>query len=77
MAASRVSLISRIGGTFLPLTSTGLPGLAPQNRHGALNHALDHARNGASAYTRQLSRFHFDQLCGHLVSVHSVARYMA
>src|SRR3954469_7100268 len=40
VAASLVSLISRIGGAFLPFTFTGLPASPFQNTHGALNQAL-------------------------------------
>ena len=47
MAASRVSLTSRIGGALLPSIFTGVPALAGQNVHGALNQALDQVSNGA------------------------------
>ena len=50
MAGSSVSETSSIGAvTFAPLTRTGRPGMAGQDRHGALNQALLQVRNGAVA----------------------------
>jgi len=47
VAASSVSPISRMPGACPPSTFTGVPDLAGQSRHGALNQALPQVRNGA------------------------------
>src|SRR6478735_4498954 len=77
VAGSSVSLISRIPGVAAPLILTGLPTLPFQYEHGPLNQALFQVRNGALAKVRQLSSRMWFQLCGHWVSVHWVARYIA
>src|SRR5688500_379940 len=70
VAASYVSLISSALATLLPSIFTGLPALAPQYRHGALNQALPQVMNGALAWVYQLSTRHLFQLLGHWTSVH-------
>jgi hypothetical protein len=74
VAASSVSLISRIGGAFAPVTVTGVPAFAPQVRHGALYQALPQLSNGARRWIRQLSFRHLVQDNGHCTSVHCTAR---
>src|SRR4051794_22745491 len=74
VAASLVSLISRIGGAALPLIFTGVETLPLQKMQGALNQALAQVSNGYLAYSRQLSRCHLFQFFGHWTSVHWVPR---
>src|SRR5512143_1639808 len=62
VAASRVSLISRIGATASPETVVGMPGLPAQVRQGALYQALAQVSNGALRCVCQLSAVHLVQL---------------
>src|SRR3954454_17984294 len=64
VAASSVSLISRIGGTVSPETVTGMPLGAGHVRQGALYQALAQVSNGALRCTSQLSAVHLVQLLG-------------
>src|SRR3954451_21332151 len=74
VAASSVSLISRIGGTVSPETLVGMPGAPAQLRQGAVYQALAQVSNGARRCTSQLSEVHFVQLLGQAASVHWTPR---
>src|SRR5690349_7695968 len=74
VAASRVSLSSRIGGTLAPSTRTGAPARPAQSRQGALYQALPQVSNGAVRCTRQLSVRQRCQDAGHGASVHCTPR---
>src|ERR1700750_2766489 len=70
VAASRVSLISRIGGAPAPVIATGPRAGAFQVWHGALYQALPQVSNGAVRDTHWLSASTLLNGCGHGVSVH-------
>src|SRR5262245_23933962 len=74
VAASRsLCTISTLGRPLPVATSTGRCCLTGQVAQGRFIQALDQVMNGACWWMRVLSRSHFRQLVGHLVSVHSTA----
>src|SRR6478735_10681480 len=68
VAASRVSLISKIGGAAAPEIATGVRAGAFQVWHGALYQALPQVSNGAVRATRSFSASTLPTGCGHAVS---------
>jgi hypothetical protein len=74
VAASSVSLISRIGGASAPEIATGVRAGAFHVEQGALYQAFPQVSNGAERATRSLSASTLANGCGHGVSVHWTAR---
>ena len=75
MAASQVSMPSRPGPVNpAPDTVGGVAAATGQLRHGALNHAFIHAKNGENLSAAALSAAHTFQSFGQAASVQVVAR---